>query len=85
MIGINNNGNIKVWANENFAKNNPTFERLNLKTSAVYDDEVNTQEDMVKNVISVIEERCEEGRYPLQFRDRIYKNSKTFRQAEDEL
>lgn len=38
---------------------------------------------MVKDVISVIEERCEEGRYPQDFRQKIY-NCNSFVSAEDE-
>ena len=38
---------------------------------------------MVHDIIGVIEERCEEGRYPQDFRQRIY-NCNTFTSAQDE-
>lgn len=36
---------------------------------------------MVRNVIDVIEEKCEQGRFPNEFRDRLHKNSRTFEEA----
>ena len=88
MIGINNEGHVKVWSNSNFAENHPTHEKPVLQTTGNVEASMSgnsTEKEMVENVIEVIEERCEEGRYPADFRERIKRNSVTFDDAQDEI
>lgn len=40
---------------------------------------------MVENIVDVIEERCEEGRYPSNFKEKFLKNSHSFKAAQNEL
>lgn len=63
MIGVNNQGEVKSWLNENFAYNHPSYEKPFLQTTALTshygnDDLVspNTSESqMVRNIIEIIE------------------------------
>ena len=40
---------------------------------------------MVRNIIEVVEDKCENGRFPANgpnnFRDRLYRNSRSFEEA----
>ena len=40
---------------------------------------------MVKNVLDVVEQRCEDGNYPFELKQRLLKNSDTFSKAKNEL
>ena len=73
MIGINKYGDLKIWCNENWAKNHPEQERtfVNAINSNEEVMENSNEQEMVRNIIDVIEERCEEGRYPPEFRTKI--------------
>lgn len=84
MIGVNNNGEVKVWLNENFAENHPAFEKPVLQTTLTSMDSYMTpssESQMVRSVIDIIEDKCENGRFPNDFRDRLHKNSRTFDEA----
>lgn len=80
MIGFTPEGYAKVWVNEDFANNHPQFKRKTLDSTldnskefleGYYDkrplngsDEI----DMVENIIDVVADHTEDGRYPEPFR-----------------
>lgn len=87
MIGINRDGSLKVWCNENWARNDPEHEKTFLQTTSV-DEEVrenNTEAEMIENILDVIEERCEEGRYPLNFKEKFLAQCNSFKSAQNEV
>jgi hypothetical protein len=58
MLGINSEGNLKVWCNEDFAENHPAIERPFLQTTTKYEGGSSEERDMLRNLFSVVEERC---------------------------
>lgn len=75
MIGVNGRGHVKVWLNENFAENHPVDERPFLyMTSHGEAKERGNKEEllMLQELLGVVEEKCENGRFPEEFRSRIY-------------
>ena len=81
MIGFTNEGEARVWHNENFGKNYPYHEKRTLQSTRIDEsfkfdtDFVPLEEiEMVRNIINVVEDRCEEGQFPEDFRERIRQN-----------
>lgn len=75
MIGVNGRGHVKVWLNDNFAENHPVDERPSLyMTSHGEAKERGNREEllMLQELLGVVEEKCENGRFPEEFRSRIY-------------
>ena len=74
MIGYNNDGNTRVWINENFGRNHPV-------TSKDHDSNDLTaiksasEERMVNNIINVIERKCERGQFPEPYRRDLFRST----------
>lgn len=73
MIGFNNEGHCKVWVNEDFANNHPSYPRRRLMSTRVdsrellegrYANHLPTsadEADMVQDVVDTVENYSEEG------------------------
>jgi hypothetical protein len=93
MIGFNNQGECKVWVNENFANNHPSYPRGNLVSTrsdshdflaGKYSNIVPIGGDegtMVQDVVNTVEDYCEEGRFPEPFASRIHQPNLSFNDA----
>ena len=94
MIGFNPNGEVRVWMNGNYGKNQPARKRpILLTTISEPREKVEIKNNgggsweeerfMVRNIASVVEGKCEEGRFPDGFRSQLFSNCHTFEQARD--
>ena len=84
MMGLNNQGELHVWLNENFADNNPALEKGILYTAETDKlNEVNTEGEMINNILKVVEDKCEEGKFPQKFSEIIYTRNNKFNDAID--
>jgi len=82
MIAINEKGFCRVWLNENFADNNPALEKGILYTAETDKlNEVNTEGEMINNILKVVEDKCEEGKFPQKFSEIIYTQNNKFNDA----
>lgn len=56
MLGINNQGDLHVWLNENFADNNPSLEKGILYTTNTASnlDGVGTEREMINNILQLV-------------------------------
>ena len=60
MVGVNTDGEVKVWLNENFGLNHPTLERPSLQitsTATLKNASGSEEKIMVDNVVELIENR----------------------------
>lgn len=78
-MGINEQGNFKVWLHENFGMIKPSSE---VKASSI---PVISEPDMVSNILHVIEQKCEQGAYPFEIRSQLYGAGKGFRTVKEIL
>lgn len=87
MLGLNNQGDLHVWLNENFADNNPSLEKGILYTTSTNDHlkGVGTEGEMIRNILQLIEEKCETGKYPQDFSQQIYSRNTKFEDTIDAL
>jgi hypothetical protein len=74
LIGINDLGEIRVWVNENWALNHPshlihTLKSTNVRTEdfEMVPPELRDESEMLKNLVTVIEDKTEQGRFPNNF------------------
>lgn len=93
MIGLNNEGHCKVWVNEDFANNHPSYPRRRLMSTRVdsrellegrYANHLPTsadEADMVQDVVDTVENYSEEGRFPEPFSSRIHQRGLSFADA----
>ena len=93
MIGFNNQGEAKVWVNENFALNHPSYPRRRLASTRSdaqqflegrYGNQLPVSVDeaeMVQDVVDTVENYCEEGRFPEPFASRIHQRNLSFAEA----
>lgn len=93
MIGFNNQGEAKVWVNEDFAQNHPSNPRrrlLSTRTDSLAflegrygnNQPVSVDEaDMVRDVVNTVENYCEQGRFPEPLASRIHQNNLSFSEA----
>lgn len=75
MIGVNGKGHVKVWLNENFAENHAVDERPSLYMASHGEAKGRSSKEellMLQELLGVVEEKCENGRFPEEFRGRIY-------------
>lgn len=73
MIGFNRDGSAKVWVNENFANNHPSYPLPHLESTTgrevldpknknlIFID--NDEAAMVDNIVNVVGDHSEEGRW----------------------
>lgn len=92
MIGFNNQGECKVWVNEDFANNHASYPRRRLMSTRVDSKEFlegryphlpvgSDESDMVQDVVDTVENYCEEGRFPEPFASQIHSNGLGFTEA----
>lgn len=92
MIGYTPEGYAKVWVNEDFSNNHPAFPRRTLESTLEEPTSFlegkqrnpltgNDEADMVENVIDVVANHCEDGRYPEPFRSQIHQKNYSFRET----
>jgi len=91
MIGFNNQGQAKVWVNENFEQNHPSYPRGSLESTRYDSHEfldgrnfsnVSTAEnDMVQDVVNTVENYSEQGRFQEPLASRIHQKNLSFAQA----
>lgn len=66
MVGLNKEGCVKVWLNENFAANHPEVERplLEITASSAHKSSASKEESaFVKNIVELVRGRMEERRF----------------------
>lgn len=89
LIGFNNQGECKVWINEDFANNHPSYPRRRLMTTRTDTNEYLAgsknslktsidESDMVQDVVDTVENYSEEGRFPEPFATRIHQRDLSF-------
>ena len=75
MIGFDNQGQTKVWINENFGRNHPVNYKDHDSADLTTLRSANNEQRMVHNIINVVERKCEKGEFPEPFRQDVYKNT----------
>jgi hypothetical protein len=82
LIGVNSENKIRVWVNENWALNHPSHQIVKLTTaSGEIPPELRDEREMVMNLLQVIEEKTENGRFPQQFGEGAYASGVNFWEA----
>ena len=74
MIGFNAEGNTKVWINENFGRNHPISSK-DADTQDLTGLKSSNEERMVRNIINIVERKCERGQFPEPFRTDLYRST----------
>lgn len=70
MIGLNKEGSVKVWLNENFSSNHPEVERpaLQITASSAHKSSASKEESaFVKNIVEIVRGKLEERKFPVEF------------------
>ena len=70
MIGLNKEGSVKVWLNENFSSNHPEVERpvLQITASSAHKSSASKEESVfVKNIVEIVRGKLEERKFPVEF------------------
>jgi len=73
---------VRVWVNENWALNHPSHKIPILLTinNLHLPPELRDEKEMVTNILQVIEEKTEQGRFPPDFAEGVYPNTVNFRE-----
>lgn len=82
MIGFNNNGEAKVWLNDNFAENHPVSERPILQTTMTNEALTGgtSEQKVVKTIYDLVENKCQGG-FPQDFYHALWNKTKTYHEA----
>lgn len=75
MMGVNPDGEVRVWLNDNFALNHPSSEVPDLQITSTNEYRSAAElveKTMVHDVTRVIEAKTEKGRFPSDFSKAIY-------------
>lgn len=72
MIGFNQNGQTRVWCNENFGRNHPANYKDHDSTDLTTLKQNNNEQRMISNIINVVERKCERGEFPEPYRSDVY-------------
>jgi hypothetical protein len=78
MVGLNPQGQVRVWLNENFADNHPPTERPMLQVTAANTYKLTSEKEeerMVQSVVRLVEQKCEGGQFPEEIRYRLRKTT----------
>lgn len=87
MVGLNPQGQVRVWLNENFADNHPPTERPMLQVTAANTYKLTSEKEeerMLQSVVRLVEQKCEGGQLPEEIKYRLARKS-TFVDAYHEI